>query len=133
MTDTLFGFPVQSDGESELSNYSRNRLANGDAESGDISPWKNHLVTVVPGGVDGSAFVFKVEGKVGEMSQVIPLGGAQAPDYKVIGRFLPDDVITDVATQVNIYGKVLANYAVGEADEHYLPVMEPMAYKPEGA
>lgn len=132
MADQLYGFPVHPDEDSELTTYSRNRLTNGDAETGNIGPWNIVQSEVVPGGVGTSEYVFKVDKKVGEMKQVVPLAGAQAPDYKIKGIFLPADVISDVATQVKIYGKVVAQYAVGEDDEHFLPVMEPMAYKPIG-
>lgn len=130
MTDYLFGFPVHNENE-ENSMYSRNRLTNGDAELGSTAGWDTTSVSVVPGGKDpASQWVFKVDKEIGKMSQIVPLGGSQAPDYKIIGKFLPEDVISDVATQVQIYGKFEAQYATGEDDVHYLPVMEPMAYKP---
>lgn len=133
MMDSLYGFEVHPDQDDAMSTYSRNRIQNGDAETGDTNPWLTDNVTVVPGGVvPGSAYVFKVAEVDGRMEQIVPLSGSQAPDYKILGRFLPDDVISDVATQVKIFGKIKAEYATGEDDIHILPVMEPMAYKPEG-
>ncbi|MNH07512.1 hypothetical protein D3C79_669060 [compost metagenome] len=131
MTETLFGFPVQRDEEDELSTYSRNRLTNGDAESGNMGGWDFVDSEVVAGGkkID-SDYTFKVKSKTGSMEQEVPLGGAQPPDYKIRGIYLPEDVISDIKTHVQTYCKVEVTYAIGDEDIHYIPVMEPLAYKP---
>lgn len=132
MSDTLFGFEVQPDDKEEQTTYSRNRLTNGDAEMQSTAGWQATNAQVVPGGVEDSQWVFELAAENGEMKQAIPISGAQPPDYKIRGIFLPGDVISDVATQVKIFGKAEVKYAIGEDDEVIIPVMEPMAYKPIG-
>lgn len=133
MADAIFGFPVISDDKDDgLDMYSKNRLSNGDAEIGSTAGWTGNLVSVTQGGIGASQYVFKIEKELGAMRQDLVMQGAQPPDYKFVGIFLPGDLMEDTATRAKVYGKVIVRYATGEPDEYILPVMEPMAYKPIG-
>lgn len=128
MTEMLYGFPVHNDDDKDTK-YSKNKLTNGNAETGNMGGWDAVDASVVPGGPTfDSDFTFKVNRKTGLMSQDLPLGGAQPPDYIIKGMYLPEDIVSDMKTHVQTYCKVEVSYAVGEGDTHFIPVMEPMAY-----
>ena len=68
--------------------YSRNKLDNPDAETGDLTDWTYSNAAVAAGGPGDSTYCFRLAA-TGYLKQVIS-ATTQPPDIKVGGFFLPE-------------------------------------------
>ena len=100
--------------------YSKNRLSNPGAETGDTTGWAVSGVTVVNGGVgEDSTKCFKLEATASMYQQKST--PTQPPDFKVGVDFLPETEQADNDTKVYAYLKVEYAYAGGTTDTFVVP------------
>ncbi len=98
--------------------YSKNRLINPSAETGDTTGWGVDDAEAVPGGVEG-AYCFRV-GSLASMEQEIVVPG-QPTDYRVVGLFLPEGDHPEDSPEVHAWLEVIYEYGDGSKDEFRFP------------
>ena len=101
--------------------YSRNRLKNNNAETGDLTDWTNSNAAVVAGGPGDSAYCFRLA-TTGYLKQTIG-ATTQPPDVKVGGFFLPE-LPTIGSVEKKVFIRVTHHYGDGSKDVHLVPCVE---------
>jgi len=102
----------------DLELYSKNKLTNPSAETGDTSGWTASGVTVVDGGTDGNK-CFQLDITANMYQEKTGLG--QPPDFKIAVDFLPEYEIPEDETEVQAYLKLEYEYADDTKDTFILP------------
>jgi len=103
---------------SEPELYSKNKLINPSAETGDTTGWDTSGVAVVDGGTDGNK-CFCLE-SAAYMCQE-KTGLEQPPDFKVAVDFLPEYEPEEDETEVQAFLKIEYEYADDTKDTFILP------------
>lgn len=98
--------------------YSKNKLTNPSAETGNLTGWTASGATVVDGGTDGSK-CFRLNTAASMYQEKTGLG--QPPDFKIAVDFLPEYEIPEDETEVQAYLKLEYEYANGSKDSFILP------------
>lgn len=100
--------------------YSKNRLSNPGAETGNTVGWAVSGVTVVDGGAEEeSTKCFKLAA-FASMTQLKNMP-TQPPDFKVGVDFLPEMEMPEGDTKVYTFLKVDYEYANGKTDTFLVP------------
>lgn len=102
--------------EAEL--YSKNKLTNPGAETGDTSGWTVAGVAAVAGGKSGS-YCFVAAGTSYIIQELTGLG--TPPDFKVGMSFLPEYEPDPTDKEVHAYVLAEYEYADGTRDQFALP------------
>ncbi|RJQ25437.1 MAG: hypothetical protein C4589_11240 [Peptococcaceae bacterium] len=98
--------------------YSKNKLTNPSAETGDTAGWTASGVTVVDGGTDGGK-CFRLNTSA-DMYQEQAFS-VQPSDFKIAADFLPEYEQPETETGVRAYLKLEYEYADGMVDTFILP------------